>query len=131
MRPKAKLAILILSIVSIGYVQAHAQHGSAPAGYHYPQGYMGDTWTGVITALDADKREVTLTYTDKKGPHNFVAYIPKHYKVHFENGEEGDLKMTDLQLGQTIRVYYQPKTAKVDNQKIKRNEVIRIQTISP
>ncbi|HEY6250889.1 MAG TPA: hypothetical protein VI685_13090 [Candidatus Angelobacter sp.] len=124
------IAILAMLVLTLGCVQARGQQGTAPDGY-YPPGYMGDTWTGTITAVDADKREITLTYTDKKGPHNFVAYVPEHYKVHLKNGQEQEVKMADFEIGRPIRVYYIAKTIKMDNQKVKRNEIIKIEIISP
>ncbi|HEY6305475.1 MAG TPA: hypothetical protein VI488_03330 [Candidatus Angelobacter sp.] len=119
----AKSLAIIMLVLS--FSSGLAQQGTAPPGY-YPRGYVGDTWTGQITAVDADKREITLTYTGRKGTQNFVAYVPEHYKVHLNNGREQDVKMSDFRIGGRIKVYYMLKTTEVNGQKVKRNEVIRI-----
>ena len=118
----------VLTSVTLAAPPAKAappQHGDAPNGY-YPAGFMGDTWTGVVSVIDPDKREITLTATTKKGTETFVAYVPEH----FINGGSGpEVKMSDFGIGQKLRVYYIPKNPKVNGQKVKRNEIIRIESV--
>ena len=54
---------------------ALAQKGTAPSGF-YPPGFHGDIWSGEVTAVDEDKREITLTYGKAEKAKNFVAFIP-------------------------------------------------------
>jgi hypothetical protein len=121
--------ILLLAVLALATAtSSNAQHGQAPDGY-YPPGYMGDTWTGQVSAIDAGKREITLTATNKKGTETFIAYLPENFTVQ-KNGKGVEVKMTDFSAGQTLRFYYIPKTVKVDGQKVKRNEIIRVEAVS-
>jgi hypothetical protein len=120
---------LLAAVLLLGSAaSSNAQHGEAPDGY-YPPGYMGDTWTGQVSAIDAAKREITLTATTKKGAESFIAYLHENFTVQ-KNGKGVEVKMTDFSVGQTLRFYYIPKTVKVDGQKVKRNEIIRVESVS-
>lgn len=102
-----------------------AQHGDAGSDFQAP-GFMGDTWTGQVTVVDPDKREITLSAATKKGTETFVAYLPDH----FVNGDDkNEVKMSDFAVGQNLRVYYIPKSPKINGQKVKRNEIIRIESV--
>jgi hypothetical protein len=104
-----------------------AQHGDAGPDFQAPvPGYLGDTWTGQVSVVDPDKREITLTATTKKGTETFVAYLPEH----FVNGDDKtEVKMSDFAVGQKLRLYYIPKSPKINGQKVKRNEIIRIESV--
>jgi DNA-binding beta-propeller fold protein YncE len=131
---------------------ALAQKGSAGAGY-YPLGYVGDTWTGEVTATDEDKREITLTFKKDDKTQTFVAFIP-NTGVGWMTDEQGDrviaiypedkkdsksenktpkpepahLNLADL-MGRRITVYYMHREKKVNDQKVSYNEVIRIKPL--
>jgi hypothetical protein len=102
-----------------------AQHGDAGPDFQAP-GFLGDTWTGQVSVIDPEKREITLTATTKKGAETFVAYVP----AHFTNGDEkAEVKMSDFAIGQNLRVFYIPKNPKINGQKVRRNEIIRIESV--
>jgi DNA-binding beta-propeller fold protein YncE len=136
---------------------AVAQKGTAGSGF-YPMGYVGDTWTGEVTATDEDKRELTLTYKKGDKTQTFVAFIP-NTGVGWMTDEEGDrviaiypqdedkdkkkdsnqtgkkpipepahLNLQDL-IGRRVTVYYISREKKVNEQKVKLNEVIRIKLV--
>lgn len=115
---------MVLMATATGSV---AQHGDA-SDYQAP-GFNGDTWTGEITGINTASRELTLTATTKKGDETFVAYLPEHYTQQ-ENGKDSEVQMSDFAIAQHIRVYYILKHPKVNGQKVKRNEIIRIESVS-
>ena len=128
MKTRAVLASFLMSVALMGTMpRLGAQHGEAPDGY-YPPGFMGDTWTGQISAVDPEKREITLTATTKKGTETFVGYVPEHFAVQ-RDGKPYEVQMSDFGAGQKLRVYYVPKNPKVNGQKIKRNEIIKIEAV--
>ena len=112
---------LIVTGVSLG------QKGTAEPDY-YPMGYAGDTWTGVVTAVNEDTRELTLTYKKKDKEQTFVGVLPTEYKHKMADGTFQQIKLNDL-MGMTIRTYYMAKTKKVNNQKIKYNDIFRIKIL--
>src|SRR5215213_4769091 len=87
-----------------------AQKGTAEPDY-YPAGYVGDTWTGEVTAIDEDKREFTLTYKKKDKEESFVGVLPTGYTVKMKDGSDHELKMQEL-MGMQVRVYYIAKSKK-------------------
>lgn len=120
-------AVIACSFLIAAARPSVAQHGDA-SDYQAP-GFSGDTWTGEITGINTATRELTLTATTKKGDETFVAYLPEHYTQQ-ENGKDSEVQMSDFGIGQHIRVYYILKHPKVNGQKVKRNEIIRIESIT-
>ncbi|HYL92393.1 MAG TPA: hypothetical protein VEW69_04480 [Alphaproteobacteria bacterium] len=129
MKTKTRFAAILAGVLFIGSAVSRAQHGEAPDGY-YPRGYMGDTWTGQVSAVDPDKREITLTAATKKGPESFVAYLPEHFSVQ-QGGKGHELQMSEFAIGQSLRLFYIAKDIKVEGQKVKRNEIIKIESLAP
>ena len=105
-----------------------AQKGTAEPDY-YPMNYTGDTWTGVVTGINEDTREFTLTY--KKGDKNetFVGILQKDYTHKLSDGSYREVKLSDL-MGMQLKVYYIAKTNKVNNQKTKFNEVFKFRILA-
>ncbi len=60
-------------VICVGLCQAQKKKADAD---YYPQGYSGETWTGEVTAVDNDKRKLTLTDTKGKEVSTFIATIP-------------------------------------------------------
>ena len=147
--------VLFVFLCSIS--AAFAQKGTAEPGF-YPFGYNGDTWTGEVTAADEDKRELTLTYKKGDKTQTFAAFVP-NTGVGWMTDEEGDrviaiypqdddkdkkkdanqtgkkpkpepahLNLQDL-IGRRVTVYYISREKKVNEQKFKFNEVIRIKLV--
>ncbi len=105
-----------------------AQHGTAPAGY-YPLGYNGDTWTGEVVSADDSTREITLTYTGEKKSETFTGLLKDNYQVKMKDGSMKELKPSGIPKGARIMVFYQPKTRKVDGNKVKYYEIFQINTV--
>jgi hypothetical protein len=134
-----------------------AQKGTAQPGF-YPLNYHGDTWTGEVTAADEDKRELTLTFKKGDKTQTFVAFVP-NTGVGWMTDEEGDrviaiypqdddkdktedanqtgkkpkpepahLNLQDL-MGRKVTVFYISREKKVNEEKVKFNEVIRIKLV--
>ncbi|MDQ3907032.1 MAG: hypothetical protein M3268_01680 [Acidobacteriota bacterium] len=142
-----KRTTLILALAAACSLSAAAQKGTAESGY-YISGYNGDTWTGEVTAVDNDKRELTLTYVNGKKTQTFVVTVPdgpfgwskdssgdrvllfvapdKKAKAAQADTERPDLKEF---VGHRIKVYYVEKEKKDGDHKIKFNEAIQIKPL--
>ena len=109
---------IILSGVSLG------QKGTAEEDY-YPMGYAGDTWSGVVTAVNEDTREFTLTYKKGDKEQTFIGVLPKGYAIRLKNGKDHEVKMAEL-MDLRIKAYYMTKSKQLNGQKVKVNEVFKI-----
>lgn len=108
---------------------AFAQHGTADNGY-YPPAYAGDTWTGVVVSANEQNREITLSYTKNGKSQTFIGVPEDGYLVHERNGPTRPLKMSDVLIGRTIKVWYMSETKKVDGHKVKVNTIFLIDAIA-
>lgn len=108
---------------------AFAQHGTADNGY-YPPAYAGDTWTGVVVSANEQNREITLSYTKNGKSQTFIGVPEDGYLVHESNGPTRPLKMSDVPIGRTIKVWYMSETKKVDGHKVKVNTIFLIDAIA-
>jgi hypothetical protein len=122
-----KLFLLFVTIV-ISTGASLGQKGTAEPDY-YPMNYAGDTWTGIVTAVNEDTREFTLTYKKKDKEETFVGVLPKGYTHKIADGTDREIKMADL-MGMRLRTYYMAKTKKVNDQKIKYNDVFKIKILA-
>jgi len=120
------LLIFVAAVLSAGV--SLAQKGTAEPDY-YPQNYSGDTWTGVVTAVNEDTREFTLTYKKKDKEETFVGVLGKDYKHKMADGTLQQINLDDLK-GMTIRAYYMSKTKKAGDQKNKYNDVFKIKILA-
>ena len=118
-----RLLVIIVVIFLFAGVTA-AQKGTAESDY-YPMGYFGDTWTGAVTSVNEETREFTLTYKKKDKDETFVGVLPKGYTVKMKDGSDHEVKLAEL-MGMRVKAYYMTKTRKVDDQKVKTNEVFKI-----
>lgn len=120
-----KRFLLILAVVLSGAGSALAQHATADRGY-YPQNYNGDVWMGVVVSTNEQTHEITLSFTKGSKTETFVGVPEKDYSVHERNGPVRPLKMSDIPVGRTIKVWYIPETRKVDGKKSTVNTIILI-----
>jgi hypothetical protein len=112
----------ILLALIIGSTLAAAQHGSASSGY-FPPGYVGDTWSGTVNAVNPDTREIVLTYKGKNKEETFTGVLQPGYKRTTVDGKSLEVDMTKIPIGSYMVVYYIPKSKKVDSQKTKYYEI--------
>lgn len=112
--------------VIVGHVPLWGQHGTAEAGY-YPMGFVGDTWTGVVTAVNDDTREITLTYTKSNRTQTFVGVLVEGYKVKLRDGSVRELKVSQIPIGSRIKVYYMPRQRKSEGKKVRYYGIFRIE----
>lgn len=120
--------LLLLGVAIVCAGPAFGQKGSAEAGF-YPRGYYGDTWTGVVTSTNEDTREFTLTYKKKDKEETFTGVLPKEYTHKTADGKDVQINLADL-MGMTIRAYYTSSTKKVNDQKVKYNDVLKIKILA-
>jgi hypothetical protein len=123
-----KLILLVVVIFMCTCVSL-AQKGTAEPDY-YPMNYSGDTWTGDVTAVNEDTREFTLIYRKNDKEQSFVGVLPKRYTVKMKDGSDHEVKMSEL-IGMRLKVYYMTKSKKVNDQKVKTNEVFKIKFLPP
>lgn len=107
---------------------AFAQHGRAGNGY-YPPGYDGDTWSGQVVSVNEQTREITLSYTKNGKSQMFVGVPEDDYLVKEHKGPTRPLKMTDISIGKTIKVWYMPEMKSVRGRKVKVNAIFLIDAI--
>jgi len=100
---------------------AFAQFGSAPNSY-YPDGYMGTTFTGTVTAVKDG--EITLTYTRKDKTDTFVGHLEANCNAPTANGK--GMVAADLLMGTVITAFFNSETRKVNGQKLKDNVIIAV-----
>jgi hypothetical protein len=120
------LLLTVVMLISAG--GSLAQKGTAEPDY-YPQNYSGDTWTGVVTSVNEDTREFSLTYKKSDKEESFVGVLPKGYTHKMADGTNQEIKLPDL-MGMKLRVYYMSKTRKVNDQKTKYNDVFKIKILA-
>ena len=125
-----KRTVLILSLfLGLGTL-APAQHRTAPTGY-YPDCYQGDIWTGALSAVDDEKREIVLTYVDPKQnkTETFVGVIEDGYTVSRRGGPQHALMPSEFPRGARLTVYYCIEHKKVEGKKTTVNKVFRIDKV--
>jgi hypothetical protein len=115
------VAVFLLAIA--GALQA--QHGTAPNGY-WPMGFNGDTWTGEVTAVNDDSREIALVYSGKKKTETFVGVLQQGYNAKLKDGTPVELKVSTIHLGTRLEVYYMPKDRKIKGRKEKFYEIFQV-----
>ncbi|HKB66837.1 MAG TPA: hypothetical protein VKC61_13355 [Pyrinomonadaceae bacterium] len=120
------LLLTIVMVISTG--ASLAQKGTAEPDY-YPQNYSGDTWTGVVTSVNEDTREFTLTNKKSDKEESFVGVLPKGYTHKMAGGTNQEIRLADL-MGMKLRAYYMSKSRKVNDQKTKYNDVFKIKILA-
>jgi hypothetical protein len=108
-------------MVVAGASLAFAQYGSAPNGY-YPQGFNGDTFTGIVTATDDSTQTVTMEYAKGKKKETFTGRFNQPCTVPTNDGHQ--MIASDLPVGTDLTVYYERKTKKVNGNKEHENVII-------
>src|SRR5215469_5014284 len=121
MNRKLIVPILLSALICAAtHVVARPQHGAAENGY-YPLQYAGDTFTGVVTAVDDASRSITLTYTNPTNAktETLVASISEGYTAHWKDGTLHEVKPSDIPTGTRLKVYYMTTERKVEGKKVK------------
>lgn len=126
MRRTLSILSLLIGISPVAY----AQHGRAPNDY-YPVCFVGDMWTGVLSGVDDEKSEITLTYADPKRNkvETFTGVIEDGNTVSRQGGPPHALKPSELPLGTRLTVYYCFERKKVAGTKTTINKVFRIDNV--
>jgi hypothetical protein len=107
-RPFVLFAILLLPVSAV------AQHGTADNGY-FPNGYIGDTWSGVVSSVAPATKEVSLVYTHHGKTAVFQGILSKGSRVQ-ANGDKKKQQIVSegISIGARIRVYYLPNQTSDD-----------------
>jgi hypothetical protein len=121
MRHMAFAACILLVLAGL----LHAQHGEAGNGY-FPIGYAGDTWTGEVSAVNDETREITLVYNGARKAETFVGVLEQGYKAKLKDGSLAEVKVSLIHIGRRMKVYYMAKERKVNGRKERFYEIFRI-----
>jgi hypothetical protein len=116
--------LLVIGVLFLASGFAQAQHGTAAPGYYSPA-YSGDTWTGTVTSVNDQTREIALAYTNKGKTETFTGNLKAGYKVTLKDGSTTELKPSDIPIGVRLIVYYTLETKKIDGKKVKTNEIFK------
>ncbi len=101
---KASLGVTMLLLLTTTF--AVAQHGSAPPGPLYPQGYAGDIFTGTLASADDLSDSITLESSRGKKEF-FTGRFEKPCSVPTKDGKP--MRASDIPYGSGLIVYYQRK----------------------
>ncbi len=118
-----KFAASVLFALTLLCLPAYAQHNEDPS-FFYP-GFHGDTWTGEVTALNPDTREITIT--NKKGDktETFTGVAEKGMRI-YQNGVPKELDFSKLQTGMRLTLYYIGAERKENGKKVKYYRIVNI-----
>jgi hypothetical protein len=107
-RPFVLFAMLLLPISTV------AQHGTADNGY-FPNGYIGDTWSGVVSSVSPATKEVSLVYTHHGKTAVFQGILSKGSRVQANGDKKKQQILSEgISVGAHIRVYYMPNQTSDD-----------------
>ncbi len=105
---------------------ALAQYGTSAPGY-FPNEYTGDTFKGVLTAVNGDQISVTFTSGSKTevftGRFENVCEYPNQDN---NSGTARTLAPGSIPMGSGLTAYFMAKTSKQYEKKIKENWIIAI-----
>ena len=90
---------------------------------------VGDAWTGEVVATDDNTREITIKFDDKGKPETFVGVLIDGYKVKINDDSSRELKVSELPIGERIRVFARTKERTVGGQKTKINLIFSIDVV--
>ena len=120
-KPLVLLAVPILIVLPAAF----GQHGIAR---NLQNGSIHDVWLGIVISTNDTTREITLV---SSGSETFTGVLKDHVSLKTKEGSIKELKPSDIPRGTKIVVYYEPKTAKAGNEKVKSyNEIFRIEKAS-
>lgn len=123
-----KRLLLSISVVIFIFAGVSAAQKVPAETDFYPLNYAGDAWTGEVTSVNEDTREFTLTYKKKDKDETFVGVLQKGYSVKMKDGSYHEVKLAEM-VGIHVKAYYITKTRKVNDQKVKTNEVFQIKFV--
>ncbi len=95
----------------------------------YPQKrttLVGDAWVGVVVSTNEATREIKLSHPDKNKSETFVGVLKEGYKVTLKDGSLYELKVSEIRLGERVRVFYKTQTQASGGQKVKVQSIHRL-----
>lgn len=127
LRCTTRLTLLAIAIVSSS-LPASSQRSTAKAGY-FPYCYAGDIFTRTLFAVDDNKSEITLTYTEPKHGkvESLVGEIVPEYTVRsLKERAPHHLRPSELMHGERYSVCYCVFSKKVNGEKTITNSIFLI-----
>jgi hypothetical protein len=87
---------------------------------------VGDAWVGVVVSTNDASREITLSHPDKNKTETFVGILKEGYKVTLKDGSLYELKVSEIRIGERVRVFYKTQTQESGGQKVKVKSIHRL-----
>ncbi len=116
------LALLLLMATAV-FGQARRMGDRAV----YDQPTMAETWKGVVSAVNDETREITLTQTKKDKVKTFTGVLKKGLMARRPDGQDFELKPSDVPIGATVTVTYRSRNRKDEQgKKASYNEISNI-----
>ena len=118
MKPLSLLLVLLLcDSVAFG------QHGTAPNGY-YPSNYNGETFSGIVTAVDGASGQITISFENPKKTETFVGRLQEPCAVPSKDGKP--MTALDLPIGTDVTAFFEANARKGGNPPAKENLIIGV-----
>jgi hypothetical protein len=87
---------------------------------------IGDSWVGMVVSTNDATREIRLSHPDKNKTETFVGILKEGYKVTLKDGSLYELKVSEIRLGERVRVFYKTQTQESGGQKVKVHSIHRL-----
>lgn len=87
---------------------------------------FGDAWTGEVVATNDKTREITIRYDDKGKAETLTGVLIEGYKAKMKDGSVRELKLSEIPIGERIRVFAKAKDQDVGGSKVKIYLISRI-----
>ena len=122
-----RCTILFVVLLLLAGGTGRGQHGTAESGY-YPVTFNGQTFSGFVSTVNHDSREITLTYTnpESRKTERFVGVLAAGYTIRTPDRQEKVLDPAKLRIGGHFTFYYYEETRKVEGKKVKINTMFMI-----
>lgn len=88
---------------------------------------FGEAWTGKVVTASDETHEITLKADDESKAETFVGVLEEGYKAKMKDGGRRELKVSELTPGMRVRVFYKTREQKVGGQKVKVQNIHRIE----
>jgi hypothetical protein len=87
---------------------------------------IGDSWVGIVVSTNDATREIRLSHPDKTKTETFLGILKEGYKVTLKDGSLYELKVSEIILGERVRVFYKTQTQESGGRKVKVQSIHRL-----
>ncbi len=115
--------VFIVIVICAAGLPLRGQRAVASPGY-YPSSYSGDTFTGVVKAVDVNEQSLTIAYDGGKRRETFIGRLERPCAV--PSRSDRPLTVADIDIGTHVTAYYTNKPRKVHGKKQADNHIIAL-----